>query len=109
MSEIKYIYLGNQKGTTHDGVISIGYTLDGNIVNYAVAFCSKNDRFVKKISHKIISGRIATDISGICIAENDTKNYSSIKLYMISLLKQYPYTFANVPVPSWAQNIISKL
>ena len=109
MNEIKYIYFKNQENSIHNGVISIGYKIQYDRILYSVAFCSNNDRFEKGIAHKIITGRMESDVCSLAYLRTGNITYESIRLYMISELKQYNSTFADVKVPSWAEEIIKNL
>jgi len=109
MDKIKYMYFGNQNDTTRNGVISIGYRFEGDKLLYSVAFCSKNDRFIKSVTHKIITGRMENKVNSMTVLHETNMNYKAVKLYIISTLKNYPSKFAQVNVPSWAGEIIKQL
>jgi tRNA uridine 5-carbamoylmethylation protein Kti12 len=109
MNDVKYIYFGNQEESTRNGIISVGYCFVANELLYAVAFCSKADRFEKSITHKIITGRIKSGISSTAVIHNENMNYIAIRSYIISELKEYHSKFAMINVPSWTEEIVKGL
>lgn len=109
MKDVKYIYIGNEANAKHKGIIAIGYRYTDTTIQYAVAFCSKNDRFNKSISRTIITGRMDAGMIMEIRKDTDSNTYRFIKMSAISALKGYHEKFAGVNVPSWAENIIRGL
>ena len=68
MNELKgmrYVYFGNTNGCQfHDGVVAVGYVFNPETkrMQYAVAFCSPNDRFSKPKAHTIINSRMTAGL-----------------------------------------------
>lgn len=65
MDGLRYVYFGDTSGTHyHNGVVAVGYWFNPETkkMQYAVAFCSPNDRFNRKKAHAIIKGRMKAGV-----------------------------------------------
>lgn len=65
MEGIRYVYFGDTRGISyHNGVVAVGYAYNPETkkMQYSVAFCSPNDRFIKRKARDIIKGRMKSGI-----------------------------------------------
>jgi hypothetical protein len=61
MEGLRYVYFGDTRGFAyHGGVVAVGYFYNPETkkMQYAVAFCSPNDRFYRRKAHAIIKSRM---------------------------------------------------
>lgn len=108
MSNVRYIYLRDDVNMRNydNGVVCFGYmfTDTGSIIASA-CFCSKNDRFNKKLAHKIIGGRIE---KGQCVViidnlDKEPKYEECIELVLKSFPKKEWHEVLNIP--EWAKAV----
>lgn len=111
---IKYIHLRchNQYGDLlAKGGVTIAYTIDGNIVNYAFAKCNKHDHFDRRVGRVKAAGRLSSLVSTTIRHGKPVRNWDRVVFSkgapldeeIFSTLKQLYYQAVREYVPNVAE------